>query len=156
MSTAFEQRDRNADECAVQSRTICTTGGQKAKAKGGDGSGYWTEPHSDAFRERLARLRVDASRLVDKYDRDEQQDGSELAGDRRQRDTADPNSIYSGHRADPVKRCARRYRVDGARGGQVQEIPRRFTPRDDANYLNPTAYGFLEARVDFDRSRSTC
>src|ERR671913_678345 len=83
---------------------MCTTGGQKAKAKGGDGSDYWTEPHSDAIREGLARLRVDASGLVDEYDDDEQQDGSELAGDRRQRDTTDPNSICSGHRADPVKR----------------------------------------------------
>jgi len=99
----IEQRDRNADECAVQQRTICTTGGQKAKAKSGDGSGDWTEPHSDAFREGLARLRIDASGLVDEYDHDEQQDGSELAGDRRQRDTAAPNSISSGHRADPVK-----------------------------------------------------
>jgi hypothetical protein len=37
----------------------------------------------------------------------------------------------------------------------VLELPRRFTPLHDAGSLNPTVYGFLEARVDFDRSRST-
>ena len=38
----------------------------------------------------------------------------------------------------------------------VQEVPRRFTRRMTLSSLHPTAYGFLPARVDFDRSRSTC
>src|SRR4029450_10434077 len=74
-----------------------------------------------AFREGLARLRVDASGLVDEYDHDEQQDGSELAGDRRQRDTADPNSACSGHRADPV----RRWREDTAWMARAGERARK-------------------------------
>src|SRR5215211_144858 len=37
------------------------------------------------------------------YHHDEQQDGSEFTGDRRQRDTAEPNSTCFRHRADPVR-----------------------------------------------------
>ena len=137
-------RDRTADESAVQERTTCTAGGQKAKAESGDGSGYRTEPHTDALRKGLPRLRVDASGLVDEYDHDEQQDGSELAGGRRQRDTSDPNSICSGHRADPVKRCAKIPCGWRARGST------RPSPQELSNH------GFVTSATELSATILTC
>jgi hypothetical protein len=45
------------------------------------------------------------------------------------------------------------------RGNIARLLALKSTSKDsgfDAKFLNPTVYGFLEARVDFDWSRSTC
>ena len=67
--------------------------------------------------------------------------------------TSVSNKFADAHTRSWAATCTRGRDASNSTGTGV---PRRFTPRMTLSSLNPAVYGFLEARVDFDRSRSTC